>query len=77
MEDDSTPIGSRQEADGEAQRAPGDGDDADGGAEHLEDVLLDVMGQEAVNAEIESATDQQVQHLSHFLFMSVISFFLS
>jgi hypothetical protein len=72
MEDDSTPIGSRQEAGGEAQRAPGDGDDADGGAEHLEDVLLDVMGQEA-----ESATNQQVQHLSHFLFMSVISFFLS
>jgi hypothetical protein len=39
MGDDSTPIGSRQEAGGDAQRAPSDGDDdhfIDGGAERTE-----------------------------------------
>jgi hypothetical protein len=49
MGDDSTPIGSHQEAGGDAQRAPGDGDDGhidDGGVEHAEGVLLDVMGNE-------------------------------
>jgi hypothetical protein len=102
MGDDSTPIGSPQEAGGDAQRAPGDGDDAqraspgdgaptDGGPEHPEEVLLNVMQEEDVNAEIKTAAgdvdevvgeaeknasaDQQVQHLSHFLFISFISYF--
>jgi hypothetical protein len=98
MGDDSTPIGSHQEASGDAKRAPGDGDDAqraspaDGGPNHPEVVLLSVMGQGDVNAETETtagvvgevvveveknpSADQQVQHLSHFLFISVISYFL-
>jgi hypothetical protein len=78
MGDDSTSIGSCQEADNDSQRARADGDDghiADGGAEHPEKVLPNVMGEEAVNVETESAADQQVQHLS--LYISVISFFLS
>jgi hypothetical protein len=33
------------------------------------------MGEEAVNAEAEFAVDQHVQHLSHFLFISAISYF--
>jgi hypothetical protein len=66
MGDDSTPIGSYQEAGGDAQRAPGDGDDAqrvspddgapaDGGPYHSEKVLPNVMGEEGVNAEIKIA----------------------
>jgi hypothetical protein len=61
MGDDSTPISSRQEAGDDAQRAPSDGDDGhivDGGVEHLEEVLLHVIGGEVVNAEIESTADQ-------------------
>jgi hypothetical protein len=81
MGDDSTPIGYCQEADGDAQRAPGDGDDghfADGGAEHVEEVLLDVMGDGVVNAETESVADEQVQHLNHFYsHQSFLIFFLS
>jgi hypothetical protein len=103
MGDDSTPIGSRQKASGNAKRAPGDGDDAqraspgdgahaDGGPKHPEVVLPNVMGEGDVNAEIETtagvvgevvvdveknpSADQQFQHLSHFLFISVISYFL-
>jgi hypothetical protein len=98
MGDDSTPIGSHQEASGDAKRAPGDGDNAqraspaDGGPNHPEVVLLSVIGEGDVNAETETAAgvvgevvveveknpggDQQVQHLSHFLFISVISYFL-
>jgi hypothetical protein len=38
-------------------------------------VLQDVIGGGSVNPEIESIADQQVQHLTHFLFTSVISFF--
>jgi hypothetical protein len=56
MGDDSTPIGSRHEAGDDAQRAHGYGNDghiANGGAEHPEVVLPDVMGEEA-------AADQQV-----------------
>jgi hypothetical protein len=91
--DDSTLIGSHQEAGGDAQRAPSDGEDAqraspgdgapvDGGPEHPEEMLPNVMREEDVNAETETATgdvgevvgeaeknvgsDQQVQHLSHF-----------
>jgi hypothetical protein len=102
MRDDSTLIGSCQDADGNAERAPADGDNAqrgspcdrapaDGGSEHPEEVLPNVTREEDVNAEIETAAgdvrevveeaennvgvDQQVQHLSHFLFISVISFF--
>jgi hypothetical protein len=104
MRDDSTLIGSCQDADGNAERAPADGDNAqrgspcdrapaDGGSEHPEEVLPNVTREEDVNAEIETAAgdvrevveeaennvgaDQQVQHLSHFLFISVISFFIS
>jgi hypothetical protein len=87
MGDASTPIDSRQEAGDDSQRAPSAGDDGhttDGGAElqqemviPLEVVLQDVVAQKAANAEIESAADQQVQHLRHFLFMSVISFSIS
>jgi hypothetical protein len=76
MGDDSTLIGSREEAGGDAQRAPADGDDVqivDGGAEHAEEVT----GEVDVDAKTESTAGQQVQHLSHFLFISVISFFLS
>jgi hypothetical protein len=100
--DDSTLIGSHQEAGGDAQRAPSDGEDAqraspgdgapvDGGPEHPEEMLPNVMREEDVNAETETATgdvgevvgeaeknvgsDQQVQHLSHFLFISTISYF--
>jgi hypothetical protein len=65
MGDDSTPIGSREEAGGDAQRAPADGDDvqiADGGAEHAEEVT----GEVDVDAKTESTAGQQVQHLSHF-----------
>jgi hypothetical protein len=40
-------------------------------------VLLNAMGEEAVNAEAEFAVDQHVQHLSHFLFISAISYFFS
>jgi hypothetical protein len=40
-------------------------------------VLPDVIGEEAANVETGSAADQQVQHLGHFLFISVIYFFLS
>jgi hypothetical protein len=36
-----------------------------------------ILGEKAANVETESAPDQQVQHLSHFLFISVTSFFLS
>jgi hypothetical protein len=102
MRDDSTLIGSCQDADGNAERAPTDGDNAqrgspcdrapaDGGSEHPEEVLPNVTREEDVNAEIETAAgdvrevveeaennvgaDQQVQHLSHFLFILVISFF--
>jgi hypothetical protein len=102
MGDDSTPIGSRQEASGDAERAPDDEDDAqraspvdgaraDGGPNHPEVVLPNVMGEGDVNAETKTAAgvvgevaveveknlgaDQQVQHLSHFLFISVISYF--
>jgi hypothetical protein len=84
MGDASTPIDSRQEAGDDSQRAPSAGDDGhttDGGAElqqemviPLEVVLQDVVAEKETNAEIESAADQQVQHLRHFLFMSVISF---
>jgi hypothetical protein len=81
MGDDSTSIGSCQEADNDSQRAPADGDDghiADGGAEHPEKVLPNVMGEEAVNVETESAADQQVQHLSHFfVYISHIFFSIS
>jgi hypothetical protein len=103
MGDDSTPIGSHQDAGRDAERAPSDGDDAqraspcdgapvDGGPEHPEDVLPNVTREEDVNAETETAAgdvgevvgeaeknvgaDQQVQHLRHFLFVSVISYFL-
>jgi hypothetical protein len=78
MGDDSTPIRSHQEAGNDSQRAPNDGDDGhigDGGAEHSEEVLPNVMVEEAVDAEAESTTEQQVQHLNHFLFISVISYF--
>jgi hypothetical protein len=78
MGDDSTPIDSRQDAGDDSQRAPVDGDDGhigDGGAEYPEEVLPNVMVEEAINVETESAADQQVQHLSHFLFISVISYF--
>jgi hypothetical protein len=98
-----TPIGSCEEASDDAERAPGDGDDAqranpadgahaDGGPNHPEVVLTNVMGEGDINAETEIAAgvvgevvveveknpgaDQQVQHLSHFLFISVISYFL-
>jgi hypothetical protein len=65
MGDDSTPIGSHQEASGDAERAPGDGDDAqiasptdgaraDGGPNHPEVVLPNVMGEGDVNAETET-----------------------
>jgi hypothetical protein len=64
MGDDLTPIGSRQEASGDAERAPGDGDDAqraspddgaraDGGPKHPEVVLPNVMGEGDVNVETE------------------------
>jgi hypothetical protein len=102
MGDDSTPIAFRQEAGGDAERAPGDGDDAqraspshrapaDGGPKHHEEVLPNVTREEDVKAETETTAggvgevvgeaeknvgaDQQVQHLSHFLFISVISYF--
>jgi hypothetical protein len=78
MRDDSTPLDSHQEAGDDAQRTSCAGDDghtADGGAELPEVVIADVLGEKAANAETESAADQQVQHLSHFLFISVISFF--
>jgi hypothetical protein len=66
MGDDLTPIGSHQEASGNAERAPGDGDDAqrassadgaraDGGPNHPEVVLPNVMGEGDVNAETETA----------------------
>jgi hypothetical protein len=83
MGDDSTPIGSHHEANDDGERAPCDVDDghfAYGGAEQPEIVLPEVMVEEAVNAEIESAPDQQVQHLSHFcsyqsfLFFNLIHF---
>jgi hypothetical protein len=65
MGDDLTPIGSRQEASGDAERAPGDGDDAqrasptdgaraDVGPNHPEIVLPDVMGEGDVNAKTET-----------------------
>jgi hypothetical protein len=57
MGDDSTPIGSREEAGGDAQRAPADGDDvqiADGGAEHAEEVT----GEVDVDAKTESTAGQ-------------------
>jgi hypothetical protein len=103
MGDDSTPIGSHQEGSSDAERAPGDGDDAqrgspsegahaDGGPKHPEVVLPNVMVEGDVNAETKTAAivvgevlveveknpgaDQQVQHLSHFLFISIISYFL-
>jgi hypothetical protein len=103
MGDDSTPIGSHREASGDAERAPGDEDDAqiaspgdraraDGGPKLPEVVLSNVMGEGDVNAETETiggvveevvveveknpGADQQVQHLSHFLFILVISYFL-
>jgi hypothetical protein len=103
MGDDSIPIGSRQEASGDAERAYADGDDAqracpgegaraDDGPKHPEVVLLNVMGEGDVNAQTETiagvvgevlvefeknpGADQQVQHLSHFLFISIISYFL-
>jgi hypothetical protein len=78
MGHDSTPIASRQEASNDSRRAPADGDDghiADGGVEHPEQGLLNVMGEQAVNAQTESATDQQVQHLIHFLFISIFLIF--
>jgi hypothetical protein len=78
MGDNSTPLDSHQEAGDDAQTPPGVGDDgqiADGGAELPEIVIVDVVGEKATNAMTESIADQQVQHLSHFLFISVISFF--
>jgi hypothetical protein len=60
MEADSTPIGSRQDVSDDSQRAPADGDDVhigDGGAEHLEEVLRNVMVEETVNVETEFAAD--------------------
>jgi hypothetical protein len=63
MGDDSTPIDSRQDAGDDSQRAPVDGDDGhigDGGAEYPEEVLPNVMVEEAINVETESAADQQV-----------------
>jgi hypothetical protein len=65
MGDDSTPIGSFQEASGNAERAPGDRDDAqrvnpgdgargNGGPKHPKVVLLNVMGEGDVNAETET-----------------------
>jgi hypothetical protein len=92
MGDDSTPIDSRQEADGDAQRASLD-DEAptDGGTEHPVEVLPNVTREEVVNGETKTVAgdvgevvgeaeknvgvDQQVQHLSYFLFISVISYF--
>jgi hypothetical protein len=101
MGDKSTPIGSFQEGGGDAQRAPGDGDDAqraspsdgapaDGGPEHLEEVLPNIMLEEDVNAKTETAAsdvgegvgeaernagaDQQVVGEDIF-FISVISYF--
>jgi hypothetical protein len=101
MGDDSTPIGSCHDASSNAERASGDGDDAqraspcdeapaDGGPEHPEEVLPNVTREEDVNAETETAAgdvgevvgeveknvgvDQQVQHLTHFLFISAISY---
>jgi hypothetical protein len=59
--DDSTPIGSRQDAGDDSQRAPADGNDGhigDGSAEHPEEVLPNVMVEEAVNSETESVDDQ-------------------
>jgi hypothetical protein len=103
MVDDSTPIGSRQEASGNVERAPSDRDDAqranpangaraNGRPNHPEVVLPNVMregdvnvetktiagvvGEVAVEVEKNPGADQQVQHLSHFLFISVISYFL-
>jgi hypothetical protein len=89
MGDDSTPIGSHHEAGDDGERAPCDVDDghfAYGGAEQPEIVLPEVMVEEAVNAEIESAPDQQVEeavnaifvHISHFFFsISSISYIVS
>jgi hypothetical protein len=65
MGDDSTLVSSCQGASGDAQRAPGDRDDAqranpadgapaDGGPEHPEEVLLNVLREEDVNAETET-----------------------
>jgi hypothetical protein len=74
MRDDSTPIGSREEAGDDAQRALANGDDgqiADVGAEHAEEVRgVDV------NVETESVAGQQVQHLSHFCSYQSFLFFL-
>jgi hypothetical protein len=75
MGDDSTPLDSRQETSDDAQRAPDDGQTANGGAELPEVVIADVVGEKAANVETKSAANQQVQHLNHFLFISVISFF--
>jgi hypothetical protein len=53
MGDDSTPIGSRQDVGDDSQRAHTDGDDGhigDGGAEHPEEVLPNVVVEELVNA---------------------------
>jgi hypothetical protein len=61
MGDDSTPLHSRLEAGDDAHRASGDGDDGDigdGGAELPEVLIANVVGEEAANAEKESAADQ-------------------
>jgi hypothetical protein len=103
MGDDSTPIGSRQEAGGDAKRAPGDRDDvqraspadgahADGGPNHPEVVLPNIMGEGDVNAKTKTAAgvvgevaveveknpgaDQQVRHLNHFLYQSFLIFYI-
>jgi hypothetical protein len=75
MGDDSTSLDSHQEAGDDG--AGDDGYIADGGAKLFVVVIVDVVGEEAANVERESAVDQQVQHLNHFLFISVISLFLS
>jgi hypothetical protein len=67
MGDDSTPIGSCQESNGDAERAPSDEEDAqraspgegaraDGGPKHPKVVLPNVMGEGDVNAETKIAT---------------------
>jgi hypothetical protein len=73
MGDDSTPLDSRTEAGNDGARD--DGHNAHDGAELPQVVVANVVVEEAANAERKSATDQQVQHPSHFLFISAISFF--
>jgi hypothetical protein len=40
------------------------------------ETTADVVGEVAVEVEKNPGVDQQVQHLSHFLFISIISYFL-